>query len=396
MLYPLVILVMISVQGTAPPQQGTLTLTLPLNYQFDVINEASLLALDPRIERSVQCLKQEAENAANREMGLTKCWEDQCICRGGVWLGSNDGCSHKCYRKKCPSKTCKAPPSCNPKTGDCEYTDQPDGTPCGDDGSKKCYFGSCVPEPKLCGTTTCPFDRECVSFSCKNTTCIEHKHNSIRCLGGTCASGLCNKSTDSESLCKNMKCPPVIHACRKSGGCENGECLEANQPDGLECSDFSDLTFNDTCLDGSCVGKVTCTEPRTNIERTCTAETPECSTVSCRPDGSCVMLNKPDGTPCSDSSLHTESDACLAGVCVGAMPYYNCPNHQACIPSLLICLRTFLPACIPTFEQQCLVLGRLQKCDPAQTEVFCSKSSLDTDPNLLTVIVGLVLMLLFT
>ena len=96
------------------------------------------------------------------------------------------------------------------------------------------------------------------------------------------------------------------------------DCADPTVATGTACDDGNACTVTDTCQAGVCTG----TNPVV-----CTAldqchDVGVCDTAT----GVCTNPERTDGTPCSDNSLCTPNDACLAGVCVGS-------NAVSCLAS---------------------------------------------------------------
>jgi hypothetical protein len=130
----------------------------------------------------------------------------------------------------------------------------------------------------------------------------------------TCLAGACNGTN------------PVVcvasDGCHLAGTCSTvtGVCSNPARPDGAPCNDGNACTQTDGCQSGSCIGAnpVVC------------SASDECHDAgTCDPgNGACSNPAKPDGSPCSDGSLCTQSDDCQAGSCVGANPVVCSASDQ--------------------------------------------------------------------
>jgi hypothetical protein len=92
-------------------------------------------------------------------------------------------------------------------------------------------------------------------------------------------------------------------------------------PNNTPCTDGNACTQKDTCQAGVCVSgaPVVCTAlDQCHNVGTCNSST-----------GTCSNPNKADGTICNDSNACTQTDACLAGTCVGSAPL-NCDDGSDC------------------------------------------------------------------
>ena len=355
-----------------------------------VISGFTLIGIDQRHDKSLQCIAEEQQltNLTEVQQATRNCWEDDCICRGGVWIQELSSCSHLCDdHVSCPERVCRTNPTCNPSTGRCDYTEVDDGVTCGDD--RRCYFGKCL-AGRICETTgnmtvkyRCPFPTsECVDIKCaelSTKTCIEIPSTGTPCELGICNNGICTAviskvSKNKIDLCRGVVCPDPISTCRNLT-CEEGRCVYKSEIDGTACSDFNSKTINDTCESGVCVGVAQCIEPRTDLIRSCRSSNPECVTVTCQSDGLCLQINKPDGTLCSDGNSFTSSDSCLAGICVGTAAYYDCSNHPHCFRPLLRCLGKVFPSCLPNYIAQCQTVSLIQHCPSDLTLFYCSGTS---------------------
>jgi MYXO-CTERM domain-containing protein len=138
----------------------------------------------------------------------------------------------------------------------------------------------------------------------------------IPCILATdCQSGFCTDGVCCDTACNAGPCD----ACSVvAGAAVNGTCALFTGP---TCDDGNGCTLVDTCQAGVCTGStpITCrTEDACRDVGTCDPTTGACSTPA-----------KPNGTPCDDGDVCTQTDACQDGACAGANPV-TCPPPDAC------------------------------------------------------------------
>ena len=228
---------------------------------------------------------------------------------------------------------------CDPGTGICSDPPKPDDTPCSDGDlctqTDTCQLGVCTGSNSVVCT---PLDSCHDAGICDPGTGIcsdPPKPDDTPCSDGdlctqadTCQLGVCTGSDP-------VVCTP-LDPCHVAGVCDPGSglCSDPPQPDGTACSDGDACTQTDVCSAGTCTGAnpVVCTA------------LDECHDVgTCDPGtGVCSDPPKPDGTLCSDEDACTQSDACVAGACVGANPVVctaldDCHDVGACDPGTGVC-----------------------------------------------------------
>ncbi len=156
---------------------------------------------------------------------------------------------------------CKVPLGCNKKTGVCDYTAKDDGTPCVDGN--------------LCS------------------------------LESVCVSGVCNavKVKNCSSDC----------GCIEDGVCDvfTGNCFTQETCERRSCSDGNSCTLDDRCNDNECSA---------GIFHACdyVARDEQCQVVTCQEDGSCLITNAANYTPCTTgypTGVCSGEDVCLSGTC---------------------------------------------------------------------------------
>lgn len=173
-----------------------------------------------------------------------------------------------------PRHQCEAPGTCDPITGLCMYENRLDGYPC-DDGifytlNDTCQDGLCVGIPNYC----LGYNVSCIPLS--------------TCLVG----GRCNPST--------------------------GRCTYDKLPDESPCDDGREYTVQDMCQNGLCVGRPQdlcldappCEAPNWCYDPgTCDPQTGTCSQATLAPGH----------RTCNDQDATTYNDTCIEGVCMGIL-----------------------------------------------------------------------------
>ena len=400
--------------------------TRPGNALPTVVEDGTMLNLDSRLGRSDACLAEEDAVAGDARLhaALLTCWTDSCACRGGLWDPQRLSCTHRCHQVSCPPRTCRAAgATCDPSTGACVYTQEPDGTPCAPDAvyaalqqaetptstsaaAYRCYYGRCLPSVGCDGAQCALPASECFAVGCAAGTggggggggaCAYPRLNGTLCtIGGgegVCVDGVCGAfasqaqrhyEDDKRGVARADPCARVVcarsgrpHPCLGAPVCVNGACESANVTDGTPCDDGVAWTVGETCLGGSCQASIPCLVPRTGTVRQCTSSNPECTVPACLSDGQCVEVDKPDGTVCDDQDATTVLATCSEGRCVGASVFYGCANHAVCLPHLLSCLQSTLPACNAYHRGQCRSLSSLQHCPvhPDSDVHFCQSAA---------------------
>jgi MYXO-CTERM domain-containing protein len=133
-----------------------------------------------------------------------------------------------------------------------------------------------------------------------------------QCQSGFCADGVC-----CDSACN---APSSCSACSMAAGATaDGTCTLL---DGTPCDDGNPCTQVDTCMAGACVGTEPVVCPAPDL----------CTEAYCDPTadgGACATTPAPDGTPCDDHDVCTQTDTCQGGVCMGTDPVV-CPLQADC------------------------------------------------------------------
>lgn len=246
-------------------------------------------------------------------------------CSEGVCVGSELACEdgNPCTDNACePGLGCIFPPALDGTTCD-------DGTACTSDDA--CFDGTCVGAP-----ITCFDSNPCTDDVCDDALGCQFPNNTAPCEDGnlctdgdTCADGACvpggpTNCEDGDActfdICDefagcvwvpnlNPCCIGGTSICDDSNPCTTDICNPADGSCQYEnntavCSDGSDCTEGDTCVEGECIGGDVACE-----------DTNPCTADLCDEDGGCVF-EPLDDTPCDDGIACTIDDYCSAGVCV--------------------------------------------------------------------------------
>ena len=259
----------------------------------------------------------------------------------------------------CLNKTCKlapdtvvdcslagfdecSPAACEPETGSCIVTLNPDGTSCSDENACTkddfCRQGKCTGSPVHCDDGSI-----CTSDHCDPLLGCVITYNSIDCDDGSmctlndyCSEGFCTGDpnpdcvcqTDADCFqfedgdecngklsCKGFMCtldPATVANCDKSADTdclvtfcvpETGDCVQAAFEDGKPCDDANACTLNDLCMQGICTGSGA---PQCDDGNVCTND-------GC--DGKFGCVAAPNSNPCDDGNPCTQGDTCSDGVC---------------------------------------------------------------------------------
>ena len=127
-------------------------------------------------------------------------------------------------------------------------------------------------------------------------------------------------------------------SCNDGNTCTTDRCVDARcehtaAANGTTCNDDNLCTQTDTCTNGVCVGSNPVVCPPADACR---------EQSFCNPAAGCLVVAKPNGTPCSDNNRCTQTDSCVDGICVGGNPV-NCASSNpcradgVCNPSLGLC-----------------------------------------------------------
>ncbi|MGM0577072.1 MAG: hypothetical protein ACQEXJ_15210 [Myxococcota bacterium] len=186
-------------------------------------------------------------------------------------------------------------------SGQCEVTPLEDGLPC-DDGNAcsagdTCQAGVCTGGAAV----TCDDGNPCTDDLCVPAEGCTHQNNFATCddgdpctEGDRCEAGECvgpEAACDDDNPCTVDTCDPATGTC------------EHVADDDLTCSDGSECTLGDHCLDGDCVPGSTdgCEDDNACTDDVCQ-------------EGTCahIVLH---GIPCEDGDACSVDDVCSAGHC---------------------------------------------------------------------------------
>eukprot|EP01060_Flectonema_neradi_P017206 TRINITY_DN2404_c0_g2_i4.p1 TRINITY_DN2404_c0_g2~~TRINITY_DN2404_c0_g2_i4.p1 ORF type:complete len:4233 (+),score=730.05 TRINITY_DN2404_c0_g2_i4:38-12736(+) len=290
---------------------------------------------------------------------------DNTICNDANPMTINDRCMSGSCRgdDRCSNTTCGAidqcltKGDCNPSTGKCEYSLQPDGTKCDDKSDlttdDKCVNGVCKGDP-LCAKVTCAAADschsvgECISGICTDpplpdgTGCDDSNPQTTNdiCLNGICSGTL---------QCGSIQCKVLDSQCQQSTCSSQSTCGQVPVLDGTPCSDGLSYTINDKCQNGVCVGQSKCDGVTCNAISQC-HEKGTCQETT----GICTTPVKDDGELCDDGDASTTLDTCQVGICIGSV--ISCQSFSGCasIPQLLLDPSKQCPATGCTIEACCI------------------------------------------
>ncbi|KAJ9461522.1 Halomucin [Diplonema papillatum] len=248
---------------------------------------------------------------------------DTDTCTSGVCSGKP-----RCMQTTCLVPTTEKHPECKLarcEQNQCEIKNRPSGTVCDDENpdtvNDTCTHNGACEGIDLCATVKCPAASDCYQpGTCDSQTglCSVVFNNNIACDDGepitvndTCFEGSCT-GVDRQ-LCKDVKCdsPPV---CQAQGTCNpiDGTCAYKVKRDGSACTDGNDLTTDDKCKSGDCVGVPLCTGV------VCQAVSQCHDKGVCDPNtGLCSEPTLANGTACDDRNNKTKNDVCMGGTCRG-------------------------------------------------------------------------------
>lgn len=167
--------------------------------------------------------------------------------------------------------------------------------------------------------------------------------------------GACSASEPSEEVCDGWdnNCNGISdeETCPLSTWCAQTQCVPdlgcvTTYMNELDCTDDNQCTLNDHCSDGVCLG-----EPLD-----CQDSNP-CTLELCDPQLGCYSVPD-DLASCSDSSLCTQNDHCVDGMCLGTPA--NCDDGNTC--TMDAC--DYLLGCVHLSIRFCCGNGEL---DPDET-----------------------------
>ena len=217
--------------------------------------------------------------------------------------------------------------------GNCDVlTPVTDGTLC-DDGlhctdGDECIAGTCEPGS---GLDCSSLDTQCRIGVCDedaNDCVLQDRSNGTGCdngpcvTGETCQSGVCsggsavNCSTAGDT-CNDASCD--------AGGSEGNCAVLTPKPDNTACDDNLYCTHSDKCVSGACTNVVI---------RDCSNIDTECRMGVCdEGSDSCVLQDRPDGTPCDGVACNV-GETCTSGVCSGGSAVNCSTSGDTCNTAL--------------------------------------------------------------
>ena len=193
------------------------------------------------------------------------------------------------------------------------------------------------------------------SVACK--TCIAKSCGKAL---GTCAgqqAAVCGSDADcnDNNSCTTDKCTATFQCENTAAACDDGNpcttdsckngqgCVGVPLAEAATCTDNDACTTGDVCLAGDCTGTavncddgIDCTLDgcaadlgcgHTATDANCDDNNP-CTTDVCDLSVGCTTTNVADDTGCTDGLACTESDSCLAGLCLGVPK--SCDDGVAC------------------------------------------------------------------
>ena len=281
-------------------------------------------------EASDQCVAQQASDGSPCDEGNACTLTDVCI--AGACVGQNPVICAALDQ-------CHIAGACNPATGECSQPLKADGSPCDDgDGCTQtdtCQAGVCVGANPV----VCTQEDQChVVGTCDPATGV--CSNPTKADGTACDDGDACTRADSCNAGVCVGSDPVTctaqDQCHVAGTCDplTGVCSNPTKANGTACNDGSLCTQSDTCQAGACVGAspIVCTaQDQCHVAGTCDPAT-----------GVCSNPPKADGAVCDDGDHCTQLDVCLTGICAGGDPVVcapldGCHVAGACDPATGVC-----------------------------------------------------------
>ena len=161
-----------------------------------------------------------------------------------------------------------------------------------------------------CGADTACTTRICVNFVCGTSFVLAGTAVQNQTIGD-CKTAVCNGSGAITSSANNADLPDDGNQCT-TDLCSNGNPLYLAAPSNTPCSG------------GVCNGTGACVQCNTTAD--CGTGT-QCTTPSCI-ENSCVQVQQPNGSACSDDNACTQLDVCQSGICSGLNPVTCAPQDQ--------------------------------------------------------------------
>ncbi|MEC8024633.1 MAG: LamG-like jellyroll fold domain-containing protein, partial [Myxococcota bacterium] len=233
--------------------------------------------------------------------GTLKCAGNTCVLDPNSVVTCNSAGDTACQKT-----------TCDPATGQCVPTANPDGAPCDDQDAcsegDQCTGGICVGVALGCDDLNeCTYDACSLADGCTHTpksgACDDGDSctTNDQCVNSACAG---EPKCDDSNPCTDDYCDAVLGCASIAleGGCDDGDAC----------------TIGDTCIQGLCV-------PGQGLE--CN-DGDSCTTDGCVA-GSCTFVELELGSPCDDNDSCTEEDTCTATGCVGD-PAILCDDGNSC------------------------------------------------------------------
>lgn len=283
------------------------------------------------------CESNNAQDGTSCDNGNGVCSAGSCVacindadCSDGVACNGEESCVDSlCVAGTavdCAPQACKVG-SCSEPNGDCNYTNQADGTSCAD-GAGTCQAGTC----NVCDVADCDDQNECTADACDGASCSNtNVQDGSSCADGSgvCQGGQCNVCDDAScnddnectaDVCEGAACAfnPVTDGTSCNGGdgvCSAGQCVacidDTQCSNGVAC-DGAETCVNNVCQDGAAVD----------------CAPVECKAGSCsEPNGDCTYTDLPDSTLCADGD-----GVCISGACTVCDPD-ACADTNECTAS---------------------------------------------------------------
>lgn len=208
-----------------------------------------------------------------------------------------------------------------------------------------------------CEAANC--DGVCVDGLCEDSACSEE----VNCdIGDACLSGECDPLTGE---CVFTRAPNDTVCMEGAGLCVDGECVDQQRCDGIECDDGNECTTGECdpttglcdsiavsdqrscdfgglpgrCSDGECTDAMLCAAVQCSDDDECTAdlcdpETGDCSnpTLSCDDQDPCTVDSCSPASGCSSTPINcSDGNICTRDVCSeGACSNPNTTNGTSC------------------------------------------------------------------
>ncbi|MFH1530373.1 MAG: hypothetical protein ABIK09_06515 [Pseudomonadota bacterium] len=183
-----------------------------------------------------------------------------------------------------------------------------DGDPCSNNDS--CSGGVCLG----LGSKNCDDGNPCTTDFCNPMVGCDHGNSTAPCddgdvctVGDVCALGTCHSGAP---VSCNDGNPCTEDSCLPQEGCVHADA-------GGGCDDLNECTIGDQCVGGVCMGEGALA---------CDDDNP-CTLDICLPQGGCAHEDL--SGPCSDGDLCTVNDSCQQGLCAPG-PAPICDDGNPC------------------------------------------------------------------